>query len=111
MIIMCKTCCARFDDEFRSTICPHATFAANDGHNNFAHHPESHLEPMHKWISNAKPGTFRIIKGAVVGPPQMMQGVEGAYPVEKLVKLGLIGVYATHIDCEIYWILDVMEIV
>jgi hypothetical protein len=31
------------DDAFRYTICPHPTFAANDGQNNFAHHPESYL--------------------------------------------------------------------
>lgn len=37
----CTHCDTRYDDEFRSTICPHETFAANDGHNNFAHHPES----------------------------------------------------------------------
>lgn len=40
----CSRCDTRFDDEFRSTICPHETFAANDGKNNFAHHPESVLE-------------------------------------------------------------------
>jgi hypothetical protein len=32
-----------FDDEFRWTICPHETFAANDGHNNFAHREDSYL--------------------------------------------------------------------
>lgn len=48
MIITCRTCAARFDDEFRSTICPHNTFAANDGENNFAHHPESYLSPPMK---------------------------------------------------------------
>jgi len=40
----CPQCDTRYDDEFRSTICPHETFAANDGHNNFAHHPESYLK-------------------------------------------------------------------
>lgn len=45
MTIECGNCGARFDDEFRTTICPHETFAANDGNNNFAHHPESILEP------------------------------------------------------------------
>lgn len=43
MIVDCLNCSASFDDEFRTTICPHGTFAANDGKNNFAHHPESHL--------------------------------------------------------------------
>lgn len=44
MIIQCVKCNARFDDEFRTTICPHETFAANDGKNNFSHHPEALLE-------------------------------------------------------------------
>jgi hypothetical protein len=43
MIVTCQKCQARFDDEYRWTICPHETFAANDGQNNFAHHPESYL--------------------------------------------------------------------
>jgi hypothetical protein len=41
VIILCSECHRRFDDQFRWTICPHQTFAANDGQNNFAHHPES----------------------------------------------------------------------
>lgn len=45
MIFICSKCEHRFDDEFRTTICPHETFAANDGNNNFAHHLESVLEP------------------------------------------------------------------
>ena len=44
MIVRCKDCNKRFNDEFRTTICPHPTFAANDGNNNFRHHPESYLE-------------------------------------------------------------------
>jgi len=44
VIVKCETCKRRFDDEYRWTICPHNTFTANDGKNNFAHHPESYLE-------------------------------------------------------------------
>lgn len=44
MIVMCEECGKRFDDEYRTTICPHDTFAANDGRNNFAHQPSSFLE-------------------------------------------------------------------
>ena len=45
MIVTCtRGCGKRFDDEYRTTICPHETFAANDGQNNFAHHPEAYLE-------------------------------------------------------------------
>lgn len=43
MVVTCDDCGMYFDDEFRVTFCPHDTFAANDGHNNFAHHPESYL--------------------------------------------------------------------
>ena len=43
MIVTCGTCKTRYDDEFRLTFCPHETFEANDGRNNFAHHPESHI--------------------------------------------------------------------
>jgi hypothetical protein len=46
MIVTCSKCEARFDDEYRTTICPHETFAANDGQNNFAHHPEAYLAAM-----------------------------------------------------------------
>jgi len=45
VIVRCQECARAFDDEFRSTICPHKTFAANDGANNFAHHTDSYLEP------------------------------------------------------------------
>jgi len=38
---ICDKCRWSYDDQYRSTICPHPTFAANDGQNNFAHHPES----------------------------------------------------------------------
>lgn len=44
MIVQCPKCGARFEDQYRTWICPHDTFAANDGRNNFAHHPEAHLD-------------------------------------------------------------------
>jgi hypothetical protein len=45
MIVGCLNCGRDYDDEFRWSICPHETFAANDGQNNFEHHPESYLGP------------------------------------------------------------------
>ena len=51
MITLCGNCGYTFDDEYRTTICPHETFAANDGRNNFAHHPGSVLR---------KPSTEKI---------------------------------------------------
>jgi len=44
MIVQCEKCQARFDDQFRTTVCPHGTFAANDGHNNFQHHIRAMLD-------------------------------------------------------------------
>jgi hypothetical protein len=43
MIRDCFWCKNFYDDEFRSTICPHSAFPANDGHNNFRVHDESYL--------------------------------------------------------------------
>lgn len=39
----CSKCGVSFDDEFRTTVCPHETFPANDGMNNFEHHNHSLL--------------------------------------------------------------------
>ena len=48
MIVQCPNCKIYYDDEFRNTICPHKTFLANDGANNFKHHKKSYLskEPL-----------------------------------------------------------------
>lgn len=43
MIIQCEKCKMYCDDEFRNTICPHDTFLANDGRNNFKHYHASYL--------------------------------------------------------------------
>lgn len=45
MIVNCEKCKRKFDDEFRDTGCPHSTFAANDGHNNFKHYTDSYISP------------------------------------------------------------------
>jgi hypothetical protein len=39
----CPNCRNYYDDEFRSTICPHRAFLANDGNNNFQAHTNSTL--------------------------------------------------------------------
>lgn len=41
MIRSCSDCNVVYDDEFRTTICPHEVFAANDGNNAFEIHHES----------------------------------------------------------------------
>lgn len=46
MIVACENCMTRYDDEFRTTTCPHDTFLANDGNNNFRHYPESFIDPV-----------------------------------------------------------------
>jgi hypothetical protein len=43
MIVQCPNCQTLFEDEYRLCYCPHETFAANDGRNNFQHHPEAYL--------------------------------------------------------------------
>lgn len=46
MIVQCarKDGCGRFfDDEFRTTICLHEAFPANDGKNNFTTHDDAYL--------------------------------------------------------------------
>lgn len=53
MIVICKDCDARYDDQYRTTICPHDTFAANDGQNHFAHHPESELRTQRRCLLKA----------------------------------------------------------
>jgi hypothetical protein len=45
VIVGCPKCKRKFDDEFRTTICPHPTFAANDGKNNLKHHKDSYISP------------------------------------------------------------------
>lgn len=41
MIVQCSQCGWTYDDKFRSTMCPHDLFPANDGDNNFTIHHES----------------------------------------------------------------------
>jgi hypothetical protein len=41
MIVRCPACDIYYDDEFRKSICTHATFLANDGQNNFRRYEES----------------------------------------------------------------------
>lgn len=46
MVVTCTHGCGRkFDDEYRTTLCPHDAFLANDGKNHFAVHHDSYLEP------------------------------------------------------------------
>lgn len=43
MIVQCEQCGFYFEDNFRSTICPHGAFPANDGNNNFSVHDGAYL--------------------------------------------------------------------
>lgn len=45
MIVRCKQCQMYFEDCYRSTICPHDPFPANDGNNNFEVHNDAYLSP------------------------------------------------------------------
>lgn len=44
MIVKCEMCPMYFDDEFRTTVCPHSAFPANDGRNNFKVYEDSYLD-------------------------------------------------------------------
>ena len=47
MVRKCENCDWTYDDEFRSTICPHDLFPANDGQNNFTIHYDSKIVCSH----------------------------------------------------------------
>jgi hypothetical protein len=49
MIVQCEKCQRYFEDVYRSYVCPHDAFPANDGHNNFRVHNEA-------YIGNTAPG-------------------------------------------------------
>lgn len=72
MIVTCPTCRRSFDDAYRTTICPHGTFAANDGNNNFAHHLESHLsvKPPDFTGRLGKAWTLPVVPSMIVAPEQ-----------------------------------------
>lgn len=79
MIVQCSTCAMYFDDAYRLTYCPHDTFAANDGSNNFAHYYDSyyfHIAPE-LWQE-------RGVKTTPLGKPQF----ESERVLRKLVDNG-----------------------
>lgn len=43
MIVQCPKCRVWFEDVYRSTICLHSAFLANDGQNNFTVHENAYL--------------------------------------------------------------------
>jgi hypothetical protein len=67
MIAQCNDCQMYFEDCYRSTICPHETFAANDGSNNFAHHPESYLSQIDPYKAETVTKSMSGPGGAIAG--------------------------------------------
>lgn len=61
MIIKCEKCIKYFDDQFRYTGCPHNTFSANDGQNNFKHHPEAWLADREPKIGFSDPNYHKTL--------------------------------------------------
>lgn len=55
MIVKCERCFKYFEDEYRSYVCPHIAFLANDGFNNFKAHTDSHLD------DNPPPKTHGVV--------------------------------------------------
>jgi hypothetical protein len=47
MIVQCDTCKKYFEDEYRSTLCPHVAFLANDGNNNFSINDDAYIGDLH----------------------------------------------------------------
>ena len=43
MIVQCDRCDTKFEDEYRSTLCPHNAFAANDDNNVFTVHNDAYI--------------------------------------------------------------------
>lgn len=43
MIIQCEKCGMYLEDCYRTTVCPHQAFPANDGNNNFTLHAGAYL--------------------------------------------------------------------
>lgn len=62
MILKCNTCFKYFDDQFRDTSCPHDTFSANDGKNNFKHYSESWLNDHYPLIGFQDPNYQNTMK-------------------------------------------------
>lgn len=54
MIVRCAHCRVWYDDEFRTTLCPHDVFLANDGNNNFFFKYDAYLgqRPPERWERN-----------------------------------------------------------
>lgn len=61
------------------------------------------VERTGHWITNALPGDFTIRAGAFVGPPRVMTEIPDHYPLEALLRSGLVGVYSTVPDPDIEW--------
>lgn len=55
MIVQCHKCDMYFENEYRSYVCPHNAFNANDGFNNFSVHEDAYL-------SNTLPQTHKDSK-------------------------------------------------
>lgn len=78
MIVHCNQCTMWFDDEFRSTLCPHAAFPANDGNNNFQVHEDAYL---------SKDPPFNV--GDLVDWNRLEDVWVGSYKIEKVHRPGV----------------------
>lgn len=43
MVVQCHKCNKYFEDEYRTYVCPHKAFNANDGFNNFSINNDAYL--------------------------------------------------------------------
>ena len=70
MIVGCDSCGARFEDTYRSTVCPHSAFPANDGNNVFTIHEDSYLErpspQLPDWVMTSDDQAVNVATGHII---------------------------------------------
>lgn len=75
MIVECETCGSKFEDEYRTYICPHEAFPANNGDNTFTVHKDAYL---HNSIMTK---TCPVCHGELGNPPlRSFNGVDVCSP-------------------------------
>lgn len=55
MIVKCPHCPMYFDDEFRTTVCPHEAFSANDGRGHFKKKETAYLSEKEPRLQDLAP--------------------------------------------------------
>lgn len=88
MTKVCEKCRTQYDDAYRSTICPHDMFSANDGQNNFTMGPDAANRDVKDWeatveIERDEEGRFILVQ-AVARCEEGHPMIERANEIAKL---------------------------